>query len=42
VEQGEGELDRIIHVKPAADLRRLEVVEVLTNPRTEALRAEVP
>jgi rod shape-determining protein MreC len=42
VEAGEGELDRVIHVKPAANLRRLEVVEVLTNPSTEALRAETP
>jgi rod shape-determining protein MreC len=40
VEAGEGELDRVIHVKPAANLRRLEVVEVLTNPSTEALRAQ--
>lgn len=38
VDEGEGELDRRIHVRPAADLRRLEYVEVLTKPETE-LRA---
>jgi len=34
VDEGEGELDRRIHVRPAADLRRLEFVEVLTKPAT--------
>ena len=29
---GEGELDRRIHVRPAADLRRLDFVQVLTEP----------
>ena len=29
---GEGELDRRIHVKPAADLLRVDMVQVLTNP----------
>jgi rod shape-determining protein MreC len=38
VDQGDGELDRRIHVAPAADLRRLEYVEVLTKPNTD-LRA---
>jgi rod shape-determining protein MreC len=32
VDIGEGELDRRIHVKPAADLRRLDIVRVLTKP----------
>jgi rod shape-determining protein MreC len=35
VDEGEGELDRRIHVRPAADLRRLEYVEVLTKPATD-------
>jgi rod shape-determining protein MreC len=35
VDDGEGGLDRRIHVRPAADLRRLEWVEVLTKPATE-------
>jgi rod shape-determining protein MreC len=38
---GEGELDRVIHVEPVADLRRLDIVEVLTEPRAD-LRAQVP
>jgi rod shape-determining protein MreC len=33
VDIGEGELDRRIHVKPAADLRRLDTVRVLTKPQ---------
>ena len=35
IDDGEGGLDRRIHVRPAADLRRLEWVEVLTKPETE-------
>ena len=35
---GEGELDRTIHVKPYADLRDLDFVQVLTKP-TADLRA---
>ena len=35
---GEGELDRTIHVDPAADLRELDFVQVLTKP-TADLRA---
>jgi rod shape-determining protein MreC len=35
---GEGELDRTIHVAPAADLRSLDFVQVLTKP-TSDLRA---
>lgn len=42
VEEGEGELDRVVHVTPTANLRRLEIVEVLTEPRTEDLRAQKP
>jgi rod shape-determining protein MreC len=38
VDEGSGELDRRIHVRPAADLRRLEYLEVLTKPDTN-LRA---
>jgi rod shape-determining protein MreC len=36
--EGEGELDRTIHVSPAADLRSLDFVQVLTKP-TADLRA---
>ena len=35
VDDAEGDLNRRIHVKPAADLRRLEFVEVLTKPQAE-------
>jgi rod shape-determining protein MreC len=35
IDDGEGGLDRRIHVRPAADLRRLEWVEVLTKPEAE-------
>jgi rod shape-determining protein MreC len=41
VELGEGPLDRRIHVSPAADLRRLDLVEVLVNPEAN-LTAQVP
>jgi rod shape-determining protein MreC len=41
VETGEGELDRVIHVKPVADLRALTIVEVLTEPEND-VRAQVP
>jgi rod shape-determining protein MreC len=40
VDEGEGELDRRIYLKPAADLRRLDHLEVLTKPATD-LRAAV-
>jgi rod shape-determining protein MreC len=40
IEYGEGPLDRRIHVTPAADLRRLDTVEVLTQPQAD-LRASV-
>jgi rod shape-determining protein MreC len=36
--EGEGDLDRTIHVAPAADLRSLDFVQVLTKPATD-LRA---
>jgi rod shape-determining protein MreC len=36
--EGEGELDRTIHVEPAADLRSLDFVQVLTKPASD-LRA---
>jgi rod shape-determining protein MreC len=32
IDDGEGELDRRIHVAPAADLLRLDIVQVLTSP----------
>jgi rod shape-determining protein MreC len=35
IEQGEGPLDTKVHVTPAADLRRLDFLEVLTKPRAE-------
>jgi rod shape-determining protein MreC len=41
IETGEGELDRVIHVAPVATLHDLDIVEVLTQPRTD-LRAEAP
>ena len=41
IETGEGELDRVIHVKPAAELRKLDIVEVLTQPDAD-LRAQTP
>lgn len=41
VETGEGELDRVIHVQPAADLHNLDIVEVLTEPDNN-LRAQAP
>jgi rod shape-determining protein MreC len=41
VETGEGELDRVIHVQPVADLRKLTIVEVLTEPHND-IRAQVP
>jgi rod shape-determining protein MreC len=41
IETGEGELDRVIHVAPVADLRRLDLVEVLTEPAGD-LRAQTP
>jgi rod shape-determining protein MreC len=40
IEVGEGPLDRRIHVTPVADLRRLDLVEVLTRP-TAGLHAQV-
>jgi rod shape-determining protein MreC len=40
IEYGEGPLDRRIHVTPAADLRRLDTVEVLTQPQAD-LRASL-
>jgi rod shape-determining protein MreC len=41
IETGEGELDRVIHVAPVANLRDLDIVEVLTEPHAE-LRAQTP
>jgi rod shape-determining protein MreC len=37
--EGDGELDRTIHVEPAADLRRLDIVQVLTRPTAELTAA---
>jgi len=41
IETGEGELDRVIHVEPVAELRKLGIVEVLTEPDAD-LRAQTP
>lgn len=41
IDLGEGPLDRRIHVSPAADLRKLDLVEVLTKPQAD-LTAQVP
>ena len=32
IDRGDGDLDRRIHVKPAADLLHLDIVQVLTKP----------
>jgi rod shape-determining protein MreC len=42
VETGEGDLDRVIHVQPAADLRRLDVVQVLTKPTASLTASATP
>ncbi len=42
IDEGDGELDRRIHVRPAADLRRLEVVQVLTQPRADLTADATP
>jgi len=41
IETGEGELDRVIHVAPVANLRDLDIVEVLTKPHADLL-AQAP
>jgi rod shape-determining protein MreC len=41
IETGEGELDRVIHVQPVADLHNLDIVEVLTEPHND-VRAQAP
>jgi rod shape-determining protein MreC len=40
IEDGAGELDRVIHVKPAADMTNLQFVSVLTAPSRDALTAD--
>ena len=35
IDFGEGDLDKRIHVKPAADFLRLDLVQVLTEPRAD-------
>jgi len=35
IDFGEGDLDKRIHVKPAADFLRLDMVQVLTEPRAD-------
>jgi rod shape-determining protein MreC len=40
VDIGEGALDKRIHVKPAADLKRTDLVQVLTEPHAD--QADVP
>jgi rod shape-determining protein MreC len=42
IDEGDGELDRRIHVRPAADLRRLDVVQVLTEPAAELTADATP
>jgi rod shape-determining protein MreC len=39
---GEGELDRTIHVAPAADLRSLDFVQVLTKPSSDLRASTTP
>src|SRR5215208_5361033 len=40
--EGEGELDRTIHVAPFADLRDLDFVQVLTDPTADLRAAAAP
>ena len=40
IEVGAGELDRTVHVKPAADMSNLQFVSVLTTPPGEQLSAD--
>lgn len=40
--EGEGELDRTIHVTPYADLRDLDFVQVLTKPSADARASATP
>jgi rod shape-determining protein MreC len=42
IETGEGRLDRRIHVTPAADLRRLDIVQVLTEPQASVVAQASP
>src|SRR4051812_30425808 len=42
IERGDGDLDRRIHVKPAADLLHLDVVQVLTKPAPTPQAAAPP
>jgi len=35
IDIGDGELDRRIHIKPAADLKRVDMVQVLTEPHAD-------
>ena len=39
IEDGAGDLDRVVHVKPAADMTNLQFVSVLTAPEQAALTA---
>jgi rod shape-determining protein MreC len=41
IDNGDGELDKRIHVQPAADLLHLDIVQVLTKPDAN-LRAQAP
>ena len=41
IDSGDGQLDRRIHVQPAADLLHLDIVQVLTKPDAN-LRAQTP
>jgi rod shape-determining protein MreC len=42
IETGDGELDRVIHVAPVADLHNLDVVEVLTEPHNDVRAQATP
>ena len=35
IDIGDGDLDRRIHVQPAADLKRTDLVQVLTEPHAD-------
>ena len=40
IELGDGELDRRIHLKPSADLRRVDMVQVLTEPHADLVASK--
>ena len=35
IDLGDGELDRRVRIRPAADLKRVDMVQVLTDPHAD-------